>query len=107
MHTHTVYLLHFNTPYKHARHYLGSAEDLDARLTAHRSGRGARLMQVISKAGIHFELARTWPGGRKEERQLKKQKNSPRMCPIRNPKQKAPTGETVEAPAIPPKENDS
>jgi site-specific DNA-cytosine methylase len=31
----TVYLLHFDRPYKHARHYLGWAESLDARLAVH------------------------------------------------------------------------
>jgi hypothetical protein len=28
-------------------------------------------MEVITQAGIGFELARTWPGGRLEERQIK------------------------------------
>jgi predicted GIY-YIG superfamily endonuclease len=83
-----VYLLHFNQPYKHARHYLGSADDLDARLERHRAGNGARLIEVITQAGIGFTLARTWEGGRKEERKLKDQHNSPRLCPICNPKPK-------------------
>jgi hypothetical protein len=33
--TGTVYLLHFDRPYRHARHYLGWAEDLDNRLAEH------------------------------------------------------------------------
>jgi hypothetical protein len=37
-----VYLLHFDTPYRHARHYLEYAADLDVRLAQHRAGRGAR-----------------------------------------------------------------
>ena len=78
----TVYLIHFHRPYKHARHYLGHALDLEARLERHRAGDGARLLQVITAAGIGWTLVRTWPGGREMERQLKRQKNSPRLCPL-------------------------
>jgi len=78
----TVYLLHFDRPYHHARHYLGYTNDLEARLAQHRSGNGARLIEVISKAGISWTLVRTWKGGRDLERRLKAQKNSPRLCPI-------------------------
>jgi len=81
-----VYLLHFNTRYHHAGHYLGSAEDLEARLARHQAGNGARLLEVITDAGITWTLARTWPGGRKEERKLKNQHNGPRLCPICNPR---------------------
>jgi len=78
----TVYLIHFDCPYKHARHYLGYTGDLEARLKAHASGNGSRLMEVITEAGITWRLARTWAGGRDIERRLKRQKNSPRLCPI-------------------------
>jgi predicted GIY-YIG superfamily endonuclease len=77
-----VYLLHFDRPYKHARHYLGFAHDVELRLADHRAGHGARLMEVIADAGITFTLARTWEGDRPLERSLKNQKNSPRLCPI-------------------------
>ena len=80
-----VYLLHFDRPYKHARHYLGSSDDVPARIEAHRRGNGARLMEVVTAAGISFHLARVWDGGREEERRLKAQHNSPRLCPICNP----------------------
>ena len=78
----TVYLLHFNEPYCHARHYLGSTDDLDSRLQEHRTGQGARLTQVIHEAGITFILARTWEGGRDLERKLKRWHKSPDLCPI-------------------------
>jgi len=78
----TVYLLHFDRPYKHAKHYIGYTTDLEARLQAHTNGTGARLMEVIANAGIGFTLARTWDGDRKLERRLKKQKQTPRLCPI-------------------------
>jgi predicted GIY-YIG superfamily endonuclease len=79
------YLIHFSEPYKHAKHYLGSAEDVYARLQQHRAGQAARLTQVVVEAGIGLELVRTWPGGRTLERRLKRQHNSPRLCPICNP----------------------
>jgi len=78
----TVYLLHFDRPYRHARHYLGVTTDLNARLAQHAAGRGARLMEVITAAGIGFTLARTWHGSRSLERQLKNRHNSVRLCPI-------------------------
>jgi predicted GIY-YIG superfamily endonuclease len=81
------YLLHFSRPYKHARHYLGSAKDLFQRLQEHDAGRGARLTQVVREAGIDLYLARTWNGDRKMERRLKRQHNGPRLCPICNPPQ--------------------
>jgi predicted GIY-YIG superfamily endonuclease len=79
------YLLHFSKPYKHAKHYLGSADDLFARLQQHNAGQGARLTQVVREAGIDLILARTWNGDRSFERRLKRQHNSPRLCPICNP----------------------
>jgi hypothetical protein len=83
----TVYLLHLDPPYKHARHYTGSAAPgrLQARLAAHAAGTGARLMEVVKAAGGSFRLARTWPGGRTRERELKARHDAPRLCPICTP----------------------
>jgi predicted GIY-YIG superfamily endonuclease len=79
----TVYLLHFDQRYEHAGHYTGWAEDLDRRLAEHLGGRAARLIEVITQAGIGFRLARTWPGvTRARERQLKQQGGASRYCPI-------------------------
>ena len=81
----TVYLLHFDSPINPARpcrHYIGSTKDLNQRLTDHRHGRGARLTAVAIERGISWKLAAVWDGGRQLERQLKRQKNAPRMCPI-------------------------
>jgi predicted GIY-YIG superfamily endonuclease len=77
----TIYLIHLDTPYKHARHDLGWTTNLDARLHAHREGQGARLMEVITAAGITWRLARTWPGGRDRERAIKNRHEAPRLCP--------------------------
>ncbi len=60
-----VYLLHFDKPLKHARHYLGYAADVDERLERHRAGNGSRLMEVVTQAGISWQLVRTWSGDRK------------------------------------------
>jgi predicted GIY-YIG superfamily endonuclease len=78
----TVYLLHFDQPYGHARHYCGWTADLDARLAAHARGNGARLIAVINRAGIGYTLARTWPGTRSRERQIKIQGGLSRCCPL-------------------------
>jgi len=78
----TVYLLHFQENYKHARHYLGYCHDLTARLAQHANGNGARLCQVVKAAGISWYVSRTWEGGRDLERRLKARHNSPKLCPI-------------------------
>ncbi len=77
-----VYLLHFSRPLAHAKHYLGSAKNLDERLAEHQQGRGARLMQVILELGITFSCVRTWKGGRKVERKLKSFKKATALCPL-------------------------
>ena len=69
-----MYLIHFQRPYRHARHYLGFVAEsgLAGRLERHRSGDGARLLRVITEAGIAWTVARLWPGAdRTTERQLK------------------------------------
>jgi hypothetical protein len=86
----TVYLLHFDQRYEHAGHYTGFAESsgteasgLLKRLGEHAAGRGARLVEVITQAGIGFRVARLWPGvTRAKERQLKRQGGASRRCPI-------------------------
>lgn len=83
------YLLHFDTPLAHARHYLGYARDIDARIAAHTAGQGARLMAVCKERGIGFQLVRVWPGAnRLDERKLKNRKNGPALCPRCHPPKK-------------------
>ncbi len=78
-----VYLLHFDKPYKHARHYIGYTANMARRLHEHElTSKGAKLLQVASAAGIKFTIAKTWEGDRKLERQLKNRKNSAKLCPI-------------------------
>ena len=80
-HVGTVYLLHFERPYRHARHYTGWTLDLPGGLAEHAAGRGARLLAVVHEAGIGWRLARTWVGPRSRERQLKRQGGASRYCP--------------------------
>jgi predicted GIY-YIG superfamily endonuclease len=83
----TVYLVHLDQklgsehPNGGARHYLGQTQNLDQRLTTHREGLGAKILAAVVDRGIGFDVVRTWPGGRAEERQLKRQHNAPKMCP--------------------------
>lgn len=88
------YLLHFEPGYKHARHYLGHAVDIEPRIHAHLHGRGARLTQVALEAGCALVLVRVWEDGdRKLERRLKNWHGSGRLCPICH-------GEPVQMPLL-------
>jgi predicted GIY-YIG superfamily endonuclease len=78
----TVYLLHFDEPYMHARHYVGWAKHLEARLAHHRRGTGANLLRVLNEHGIGWQLARTWSNvDRFFERRVKNH-SATRYCPI-------------------------
>ena len=90
-----VYLLHFRqlyVPYPGAPtcacagHYTGFADGgpmaLKRRLAKHGTAAGARLMLAVARAGIDWELARTWPGTRALERRLKIQGGARRRCPL-------------------------
>jgi hypothetical protein len=79
------YLIHLDAPLseKHtARHYLGYCRHVPSQMEAHRTGRGARFMQVVRERGTSWSIARIWPGDRSFERKLKRRKMGPRMCPI-------------------------
>ena len=81
----TVYLLHFSQPISPdhtTQHYLGYSEDWEQRIAEHRAGTGARLTQVAKARGIRFVVAELWEGDRQLERQLKRRKEGPRLCPI-------------------------
>ena len=78
----SVYLLHFDTKLGHAGHYIGFSADVTRRMREHKRGQKTKIMRAIRRAGIGFVLARTWEGGREEERQLKARHNAPRLCPV-------------------------
>lgn len=85
----TVYLIHLEQAIKHAKHYLGytALESVEDRLTRHKAGNGARLLQYANSLGIDYKIVHTWDckdthAARNLERKLKRQHNSPRLCPI-------------------------
>lgn len=82
----TIYLLHLDPPYKHAKHYLGwtGKEDVYDRVLQHVAGRGSPLVRAAVQAGSLVVVARTWADSdRFEERRLKGH-SSTRYCPICN-----------------------
>lgn len=89
-----VYLIHFDEPFKHAEHYIGfvtKQSNLSLRMDHHKNGRGARLMDAVSKAGIDWRVVRYWPkGDRTFERRLKG-RSAKRYCPICTPSQSKET----------------
>ncbi len=87
----TVYLLHLDPPYKHARHYTGWAGpgNLGYRLSHHAAGSGANLLLHAAKAGGTWRLARTWAGDRHLERRLKRRGGAARVCPVCRPELEA------------------
>ncbi len=103
-----VYLVHADRPYQRGRskpiqHYIGTADNLDTRIEEHRkttwtrldeidwsggkphsgkvTGSGALILGLFNGLGITWHVVRTWPGGRKLERHLKRQKHAWRHCP--------------------------
>ena len=82
-----VYLLHFDPPFQHARHYIGYTKiGIRNRMERHLCGgtaRGSKLVYHVVNAGHHITLAAIWPGeGRTFERQLKNRGGAARICPI-------------------------
>jgi hypothetical protein len=82
-----IYIIHFDKPYYHARHYVGYCADgkLEDRLARHRKGRGSRLMLAVETAGLPWKVVATHPGDRNFERSIKRAKNTPRFCPVCHP----------------------
>ena len=78
-----IYLIHFDRPLHHARHYLGYCADgtLEVRLIRHRAGRGARLLAVLRELNIGWRVVRVFDGDRHFERRLKATAST-RLCPV-------------------------
>jgi hypothetical protein len=88
-----IYLLCFRkrlgTKTHSIKHYLGYADDLDARIQKHREGKGARVTQVLRERGIEFDVVAVWPGNRHIENELKLH-SATRICPECTPGAKPP-----------------
>lgn len=109
MKTTTVYLLHFEPPYrapigdtgrvKTAGHYIGSTGlPVGERLATHIAGHGSPLVRAAKAAGCEVSVARTWPGDRTTERQLKRARHHARLCPVCSPPRasRAPNKEVLQ-----------
>lgn len=81
-----IYLIHFEIPLKHARHYAGATTDLEKRLAAHARGQGSALLRHLLQIGTGWRLAKLWTTNEtlpfEVEHTLKSQKNGPRYCPL-------------------------
>ncbi len=102
----SVYILHLATPLEHARHYVGYADDVLARILEHadtswlpleqpidtedgrhisgrKSGPGATFMGVVNYHAIHWSLARVFEGADQAfERKLKNTHSTADYCPL-------------------------
>jgi hypothetical protein len=87
-----VYLIHFDAPLRHAKHYIGytSADSPFPRLERHRSGAGAKILAALNRLGIGYRIVRVWrDANRAFERKLKNRKESHCFCPFCRPSLRA------------------
>lgn len=82
-----VYLFHFTAPLGNlanpramANHYVGFAEDLDARLAKQLAGHGAKIVAAALKQGLIFEIYH-WPACLATEKLVKRTKKTALYCP--------------------------
>lgn len=79
---HGVYLIHFEKPLHHARHYIGYSSDIAERVYMHRLGKGARLMEVLEELSMKWWVVKVWEGEtRAFERRLKNRHGAAPFCP--------------------------
>lgn len=78
-----VYIFHFDPPLKHARHYIGTTDDLEQRIHDHLyTTEGSPFVKACIENGSSIYLAKEMEGGRKKERKLKNYKKTSQLCPI-------------------------
>ena len=83
-----LYVIHFDRPYKHAKHYTGIAIDVEKRMKEHSGGYGAKLMKAIKEnnIGFRYNIIGEYPdysSAKSEEKRLKtKVKQPKKYCPI-------------------------
>jgi hypothetical protein len=80
---HGVYLICFDRPFAHAKHYLGWASNIGERIDCHRASgrRCARLIKAVNDAGIGWRVVRVWPGLEKGDERRMKSSGHSRRCP--------------------------
>lgn len=77
-----VYLLHFDPPWQHCKHYLGWSPDIGKRLEVHVAGRGARLIRQARTAGSKLILARVWENATPADEHRMKGRGLTELCPL-------------------------
>jgi hypothetical protein len=93
----TVYVLHFDPPFKHARHYVGWTieENADRRISEHLDLRGSPLVAAAVRAGSAVSVVAVFPGAGKDyERYVKRRKCTTRFCHLCTPGARFPEGVT-------------
>ena len=80
----SIYLLHFDEPFGHARHYLGFAPEgkVEERLAKHGTSKGANLLKHVKRAGISWVLAKVWHNKTRNDERSKKGNGHARRCPL-------------------------
>lgn len=80
-----LYLIHFHQPISTghtAQHYIGITTNPGQRITQHKKGKSARLMEIAKERGIGFDVVRMWEADSPQaEKWLKNQKHTPQFCP--------------------------
>lgn len=81
-----VYLIHFETPLHHAKHYIGwtrNKRTFVKRIEYHRNGHGAKILNACNKMGIDWDVSRVWDDGDTGlEKRLKRWHKSSQLCPV-------------------------
>ena len=85
-----IYILHFESAFWHARHYVGATCDIRARMAIHASGLGARIVGAAKDRGVGFQLGAIGACDAEEmyglERKVKDRKGGvSRLCEVCNP----------------------
>lgn len=99
-----LYVLHFDQPRHHARHYLGSSAHLMQRLAQHANGQGSKLTKALWLDCQGWQLAALFipkdptESIRDLERRAKTRKNTAAYCPFCTRDHVAPPG-TIEYPS--------
>lgn len=81
----TIYLLHFDPPFKGAGHYLGitPTRRLGVRFTEHQAGRGSHLTRAALAAGCKLIVAALWHGKTYDDEAAWKRRSHLRdRCPV-------------------------
>ena len=80
-----IYLLHFDQPYRHAKHYTGWTEDLLDRLDRHAAGAAPAWSRSSGKPGSASPWSASAKAPARTERAIKNAGGAARYCPACTP----------------------